>query len=84
MIIAELTVQIQRVWRSSFQYELAKVLDTRLRQSALVGVKAALETVLVEELDGQLGFGRYVRLPTGKKPPEQQCSGFFQRRVDAS
>ncbi len=84
MTIAERTVQIQRVWRSSFQYELDEALDTRLRQSALVGVKAALEAALVEELDGQLGFGRYVRLPTGKKPPEQQRSGFFPRQVDTS
>ena len=84
MTIAEREIQIQRVWRSSFQYELDEALETRLRESALVGVKAALEAALVEELDAQLGFGRYVRLSTGKKPPEQQRSGFFERQVDTS
>jgi transposase-like protein len=84
MTIAEREVQIQRIWRSSFQYELDEALETRLRQSALVGVRAGLEAALVEELEAQLGFGRYVRLPTGKKPPEQQRSGFFQRHVDTS
>ena len=70
MTIAEREIQIQRIWRSSFQYELDEVLEIRLCQSALVGVKAALETALVEELDARLGFGRYVRLRSGKKPPE--------------
>ena len=84
MTIAEREIQIQRIWRSSFQYELDEALEIRLRQSALVGVKAALETALVEELDAQLGFGRYVRFRRGKKPPEQQRSGFFQRQVDTS
>lgn len=84
MTIAEREIQIQRIWRSSFQYELDEVLETRLRQSAWVGVKATLETALVEELDAQLGFGRYVRFCSGKKPPEQQRSGFFRRQVDTS
>ena len=84
MTIAEREIQIQRIWRNSFQYELDEALETRLRQSALVGVKAALEAALIEELDVQLGFGRYVRLATGKKPPEQQRSGFFQRQIDTS
>jgi len=84
MTIAEREIQIQRIWRSSFQYELDEALETRLRQSALIGVKATLEAALIEELDAQLGFGRYVRLPTGKKLPEQQRSGFFRRQVDTS
>ena len=33
--------------RSSFQYELDKALETRLRQNALVGVKSALEAALI-------------------------------------
>ncbi len=67
MTIAGREIQIQRIWRNSFQCELDEALETRLRQSALVGVKAGLKAALVEELDAQLGFGRYVRLPRGKK-----------------
>jgi transposase-like protein len=82
--IAQVEVQVRRVWRSSFQYELDEALETSLREQALVGVKAALEAALIEELTAQLGFGRYDRYPMGKKPPEQQRSGFFQRAVDTS
>lgn len=82
--IAEVEGQIERVWRSSFQYELDEALETRLRENALVGVKAGLEAALDEELEAQLGFGRYDRLPTGKKPQEQQRSGFFKREVETS
>jgi len=82
--IAQIKSQIQRVWRSSFQYELDQALETRLRDNALVGVRAALEAALIEELDAQLAFGRYARLPTGKKPPEKHRSGFFQRQVETS
>jgi len=82
--IAQVEVQVRRVWRSSFQYELDEALETSLREQALVGVKAALEAALIEELKAQLGFGRYDRYPMGKKPPEQQRSGFFKRAVDTS
>lgn len=82
--IAQLETQIQRVWRSSFQYELDQALETHLRESALVGVRAALEAALVEELGEQLGFCRYERSPRGRKAPEQQRSGFFQRRVETT
>jgi transposase-like protein len=82
--IAQVESQIQRVWRSSFQYELDKALETRLRDEALIGVRAALEAALIEELDAQLAFGRYARLSTGKKPPEKHRSGFFQRQVETS
>ena len=82
--IAQVKVQVRRVWRSSFQYELDEALETSLREQALVGVKAALEAALSEELKAQLGFGRYGRYPMGKKPPEQQRSGFFKRAVDTS
>lgn len=82
--IAQVEVQIQRVWRSSFQYELDEALETRLRENALVGIKGGLEAALNEELDAHLGFGRYDRYPTGKKPPVQQRSGFFKREVETS
>jgi len=82
--IAQVESQIERVWRGSFQYELNQALETRLRESALVGVKAALEAALQEELAVHLGFGRYERQSSGKKPPEAQRSGFFKRGVETS
>jgi transposase-like protein len=39
---------------------------------------------LVEELTAQLGFRPYARSTSGRKPPEQQRSGFFERRVETS
>ena len=84
MTIAQVEVQIERVWRSSFQCELDEALEDCLRASALVGVKTALEAALAEELDAHLGFGHYKRDPRGPKPPERQRSGFFQRRVETS
>ncbi len=82
--IAQLETQIQRVWRGSFQYELDQALEAHLRDSAMVGVKATLEVALQEELDGQLGFGRYERTSDGRKLPEQQRSGFYQRRAETT
>ncbi len=69
--IAQVESQIKRVWRGSFQYELNQALETSLRESALVGVKAALEVALQEELDVHLGFSRYERHIIG---PENQTT----------
>lgn len=90
--IAQVGGQIERVWRMSFQSELNDALESRLRQQALVGVKAVLEAALDEELDAHLGFDRYERRASdrfgtgrsGQKPPEQQRSGTFKRRVETS
>ena len=79
--IAETQVQIERIWRSSFQTELDAALELALRDSALVGVRATLEAALQEELCAHLQFGRYERQATGAKAPDQQRSGFFQRQV---
>lgn len=84
MTIAQVENQIKRVWRSSFQYELDQALETRLRETALTGVKAALEAALREELDVHLGRGSYVRSPHGTTPPDQHRSGFFKRAVETS
>jgi len=81
MTVAEMEVQIKRIWRSSFQNELDNALEANLRQSALVGVRATLEAALQEELTAELGFDRYVRLPNGRKPIRQHRSGFFRRQV---
>lgn len=81
MTVAETEIQIKRIWHSSFQNELDNALEATLRRSALVGVQAALEAALQEELTTALGFDRYIRLPSGRKPIQQHRSGFFQRQV---
>lgn len=65
---AELEQTIKRIWRHSFQAELDSVLEQRLRAQALLGVRAALETALLEELLAQrnaaiLDLGDPARLP---------------------
>jgi len=79
--IAELPRQVARIWRASFQSEMNSALEAHLREVTLVGVKAALETALDEELAAQLGFERYARDMRGKKPPERHRSGYFRRQV---
>jgi putative transposase len=49
--IAQLKQQVDRIWFASFQTDLADTLAAQLRRQALVGVQAALETALVEELE---------------------------------
>jgi hypothetical protein len=49
--IAQVKQQIDRIWYASFQTDLADTLASQLRRHALAGVKAALETALVEELE---------------------------------
>ena len=56
--IAETQVQIERIWKSSFQTELDADLESQLRASALVGVRATLEAALQEELSAHWGAGR--------------------------
>lgn len=49
--IAQLKQQVDRIWAASFQTDLADTLAAHLRHYALVGVQAALEAALVEELE---------------------------------
>lgn len=49
--IAQLKQQVDRIWVASFHTDLADTLAAHLRRHALTGVKAALETALVEELE---------------------------------
>ena len=79
--IADVEANTARIWRSSFQAELTASLDETLRAHALSGVRIALETALIEELDMELGFAPYARLVSGPKPADRQRSGFFQREV---
>ncbi len=48
--IAQMKQQVDRIWSESFHTTLADTLEAQLRQHALAGVRAALETALVEEL----------------------------------
>jgi transposase-like protein len=49
--VAQLKQQVDRIWVASFQTDLADTLAAHLRRYALVGVQAALETALLEELE---------------------------------
>jgi transposase-like protein len=77
--VSERKTQVEHIWQESFQYELDTALKTRLRENALIGVQATLETALNEELTVELGFEPYERYATSPKPPELQRSGYFQR-----
>jgi putative transposase len=79
--IGELKAQVERVWRATCQTPWENVLEQRLREAALVGIKATLEAALVEELNAALGFSHFQRLPSGSKSPEQQRSGSFHRQL---
>jgi len=79
--IAELKTAVERIWHASSGSLLHDALESQLRASALVGVKATLEAALQQELRAELGFPSYARLSTGKKPPEQQRAGSFTRSV---
>jgi transposase-like protein len=79
--ISELKTQVERVWQAWCQTPWQEQLEQQLRESALVGIKATLEAALVEELNAELGFARYQRRSKGSKPPEQQRSGYFERKL---
>ncbi len=74
--IAQLKQQVDRIWYASFQTDLADTLASHLRHHALIGVKAALETALSEELEVH-------RQPEGQQPlpTHLQRSGTYTRRV---
>jgi len=48
--IAQMKQQVDRIWSESFRTTLADTLEAQLRRHALAGVRAALETALVQEL----------------------------------
>jgi putative transposase len=74
--IAQMKQQVDRIWYASFQTDLADTLASHLRQHALIGVKAALETALSEELEAHRQPYRQQPLPT-----PLQRSGSYSRRV---
>ncbi len=80
----QLEEQITRTWQTHFGYELSQTLETHLRAGALLGIGAALQSALKEELNVHLGFDPYTRTSTGKKDESQRRSGYFHRRVITS
>ena len=74
--VTQLKQQVDRIWVASFQTDLADTLAAHLRHYALAGVKAALETALLEELEVHRQPYRQQHLPT-----HLQRSGTYTRRV---
>jgi putative transposase len=78
--IAQMKQQVDRIWYQSFQTALADTLLVQLRQHALIGVRAALETALLEEVRAYQQRCRQSR--TGQLPRGAfQRAGTYTRRV---
>lgn len=78
--IAQMKQQVDRIWSESFHTTLADTLEAQLRHHALAGVRAALETALVEEL---LAY-RQTCLHTAAEVPLASAfhrAGTYTRRV---
>jgi hypothetical protein len=70
--IAQIKQQVERIWSESFHTTLADTLTQQLRQHALAGVRAALQTALVEEL---LAY----RQPCSQTAAQLRLASAFQR-----
>jgi transposase-like protein len=74
--IAQIKQQVDRIWVASFQTDLADTLADHLRRQALLGVQAALETALVEELEAHRQCARQTHTDV-----TFHRSGTYTRRV---
>lgn len=74
--IAHVKQQVERIWYASFQTDVTDTLASHVRRAALVGVQAALEAALVEELELYRQPYRQHHLPE-----HLQRSGSYARRV---
>jgi putative transposase len=79
--IAEVKAQVERIWFATFQSSLAETVTQQVRQHALAGVKAALETALVEELDAYRSRWYEHQPAFTCLPPNLQRSGTYTRQV---
>jgi transposase-like protein len=79
--IAELKQQVDRIWFATFQSDFADTVTQQLRQHALLGVKAALEAALVEEVASYREHLRTAARAEGRTPSPFRCAGGYQRRV---
>jgi len=79
--IAELKQQVDRIWFTSFHTDLADTLTQQLRQQALLGVQAALEAALREEVAAYRDHLRTAARSSGRTPSTFRCAGSYHRRV---
>ena len=79
--VAELKDQVDRIWCASFHTDLADTLTQQLRQHALVGVQAALEAALREEVADYRDRLRTAARAAGRTPSRFRCAGQYHRRV---
>jgi putative transposase len=79
--IAELKQQVDRIWLASFHTDLADTLTQQLRQQALAGVQATLETALREEVASYREQLRTSARAAGRTPSPFRCAGSYRRRV---
>ena len=79
--VAELKDQVDRIWFASFHTDLADTLTQQLRQHALLGVRAALEAALCEEVASYRDQLRTAARASGRTPSTFRCAGSYHRRV---
>ena len=79
--IAEVKAQVERIWLATFQTSLTETVTQQVRQHALAGVQAALETALVEELNAYRRLWYAQQPPFACLPPRLQRSGSYTRQV---
>jgi putative transposase len=78
--IAQMKQQVDRIWSESYHATLAETVLVQLRQHALAGVRAALETALDEEV---LAYQQAHWQPDAPRLPSCafQRAGSYRRRV---
>src|SRR5918911_4675117 len=74
--IVQAKQQVERIWAASFRTDLTDTLAAHLRHHALIGVQAALETALSEELEAHRQRAR-----AQHDDASLQRSGTYTRRV---
>jgi hypothetical protein len=79
--VAELKDQVDRIWYASFHTNLTDTLTQQLRQHALVGVRAALEAALSEELTSYHATLRAAACAAGRSPSPLRRAGSYCGRV---
>src|SRR5438477_1274228 len=79
--VAELKDQVDRIWYASFHTTLTDTLTQQLRQHALLGVRAALEAALSEELTSYHATLRAAASAAGRSPSSLRRAGSHPRRV---
>jgi transposase-like protein len=79
--VAELKDQVERTWFAYCQTDLTDSLTQQLRQHALVGVQAALEAALREEVADYRDRLRTAARAASRTPSPFRCAGHYHRRV---